>query len=297
MMEPLTLIECKHPDKRAEKVFEGLVGIEKQKDELTASLYFFFDKDTITKWQKAHHATGLAFLDRVISEMPLVILSGEVGCGKSALASSIGTPVAKKLGKRIMCFETPSDVRGSGRVGELSGRVTSAFQQAKARVKTGECGLLIIDEADDLATSRSQNQAHHEDRAGLNVLVKQIDSINRDKANLAVILITNRVSVLDPAIVRRASLHLVFTRPADADRKKVFQYVFRETRISDKDLDKLVAASRNEKVPFTYSDLINRVARQTLLRSIQLDKPFSASTYLEVLKEVVPSPLLSESTG
>jgi AAA+ superfamily predicted ATPase len=292
MSETVQLIETKHPDKKAGAIFENLIGIDRQKKELVATVTFLFDKERITKWLKNHHRDGLSFVDRVISEMPLVIMSGEVGCGKSALANSVGTPIAKELNKRLTCFETPSDVRGSGRVGELSARVTSAFQQAKARLKGDDLGLLIIDEADDLATSRSQNQAHHEDRAGLNVLVKQIDSINRDKANLAVILITNRVGVLDPAVLRRAALHLTFKRPNDEERRKVFEYLFNGTKITEKEIEKLVEASGREKVLFSYSDLINRIAKQTVFRAVDQDKPFSASIYLDVLKESSPSPLI-----
>jgi SpoVK/Ycf46/Vps4 family AAA+-type ATPase len=291
-MEPLALFEKKHPDKELEEVFESLIGIDKQKDELVTTLTFLFDRERITKWQKEHHRNGLRFLERVVSEMPLVILSGEVGCGKSALANSVGTPVAKRLDKRLTCFETPSDVRGSGRVGELSARITSAFQQVKARIKGDECGLLIIDEADDLATNRSQNQAHHEDRAGLNVLVKQIDSISREKVNLVVLLITNRITVLDPAIMRRASLHLTFRRPNDEDRKNVFQYLFEATKTSEKELNKLVEASKGHPVPFSYSDLINRVAKQAVFRAVELNKPFTPAIYLEVLKDIHPSPLV-----
>ena len=152
--------------------------------------------------------------------------------------------------------------------------------------------MLIIDEADDLATSRSQNQAHHEDRAGLNVLVKQIDSISRDKVNLVVLLITNRVTVLDPAIMRRASLNLTFKRPNDEDRRKVFEYLFKGTKLGNKELDQLVKASRRETVPFSYSDLINRVAKQTVFKAVHLDKPFSPAIYLEVLRDVISSPLV-----
>jgi len=292
MNDSVTLIEKKHPDKKAEEIFDSLIGIDKQKDELVSTLTSLFDKERIVKWQKQHHREGLAFVERVIAEMPLVILAGEVGCGKSALANSVGSPVAKQLKKRLTSFETPSDVRGSGRVGELSARVTSAFQQAKAKVRGDELGLLIIDEADDLATSRSQNQAHHEDRAGLNVLVKQIDSISREKVNLVVLLITNRVSVLDPAVMRRASLNLTFKRPNDEERRKVFEYLFRGTKLGNKELDKLVEASRRVAVPFSYSDLINRIAKQAVFKAVYLDKPFNPSIYLEVLKDVLPSPLV-----
>jgi SpoVK/Ycf46/Vps4 family AAA+-type ATPase len=292
MTEILTLIEKNHPDRKAEEVFESLIGLEKQKDTLVSSICFLFDKERITKWQKKHHRDGLGFVERVIAEMPLVILSGEVGCGKSALANSVGTPVAKLLKKRLTSFETPSDVRGGGRVGELSARVTSAFEQAKAKVRGDELGLLIIDEADDLATSRSQNQAHHEDRAGLNVLVKQIDSISRNKVNLVILLITNRVTVLDPAVMRRASLHLTFKRPNKVERRKVFEYLFRAIKLSEKDLERLVDASEREPAPFSYSDLINRAAKQAVFKAVELDKPFSPEVYLDVLEDTQPSPLM-----
>jgi AAA+ superfamily predicted ATPase len=291
MMETVALIESKHPNENAEAVFESLIGIDKQKNELTATLSFLFDKDRIVNWQKIHHGEGLPFLERIVSEMPLVILSGEVGCGKSALANTVGTPVAKRLDSRLTCFETPSDVRGGGRVGELSARVTSSFQQAKTKLRPKECGLLIIDEADDLATSRSQHQAHHEDRAGLNVLVKQIDSISKEKVNLVVLLITNRLAVLDPAIIRRASLSLVFKRPNDEARRKVFEYLFKGTSLENKERDKLVEVSRRDTVQFSYSDLINRVAKQAVFKAVLSNAPFSPAIYLEVLKGAIPSPL------
>lgn len=292
MTEVLVLSEKKHPNTNAEDVFKSLIGIDKQKEELVATISLLFDKERIVKWRKEHHQDRLAFVDRVVAEMPLLILSGEVGCGKSALANSVGTPIAKQLNKRLTCFETPSDVRGSGRVGELSARITSVFQQAKAKVKDGELGLLIIDEADDLATSRSQNQAHHEDRAGLNVLVKQIDSISKERVNLVVLLITNRVAVLDPAILRRASLHLTFNRPNDEDRRKIFDYLFNGTRLVEKEMDRLLEMSKRNSVPFSYSDLINRVAKQAVIKAIYMDKPFTPTIYLEVLRDTIPTPLI-----
>src|SRR5437016_9711391 len=115
-METVALIESKHPDENAETVFESLIGVDKQKEELTTTLTFLFDKERITKWQKVHHGEGLPFVKRIVSETPLVIFSGEVGCGKTALANSVGTPVAKRLDKRLPCFEPPSDVRGRGMV-------------------------------------------------------------------------------------------------------------------------------------------------------------------------------------
>lgn len=84
--------------------------------------------------------------------------------------------------------------------------------------------MLIIDEGDDLGTSRSQMQAHHEDRAGLNVLIKEIDRLVRERVPIAVLLITNRFQALDAALVRRG--HVVrFTRPNASARRALFKHL------------------------------------------------------------------------
>jgi SpoVK/Ycf46/Vps4 family AAA+-type ATPase len=222
------------------------------------------------------------------------LLSGEVGCGKTALASSVGTPLASAIDRRVAALETPSDLRGWGHVGEMSARITDAFDQARKRAKEIGAGLLVIDEADDVATARAQNQAHHEDRAGLNVLIKQIDQLARAKDPLAVILITNRHAVLDPAVRRRTALHLSFERPGAKARRNVFALLLGGLRFSDACLERLVSASERA-VPFSYSDLVDRLARAVLREAQRRDVPASTDLLLECLAHLEPSPLMAPS--
>ncbi len=167
-MTELELLETRHPDKVAQARFDELVGIDDQKQQLLQELRMLLQPEVIAGWEKRHHPKGLDLARRMSQRSPLVLLEGDVGCGKTALAGSIGSPLASALGERVVALETPSNIRGTGLVGELSARITAAFGQAKSRVRNGQ-GLLIIDEGDDLATQRAQMQAHHEDRAGLNV--------------------------------------------------------------------------------------------------------------------------------
>jgi len=289
----LKISESSHPNPHAAKSFENLIAIEQQKEELLNSLHLLFDKSNIEKWHKKHHHSKLSFLAKITDGLPLIILAGDVGCGKTALANSVSTPLGKKLDKRIICFETPSNIRGAGRVGEISNRITEAFSHVKGKIGKTDFGILIIDEADDLATSREQNQAHHEDRAGLNVLIKQIDLITRDEANLAVILITNRIKVLDSAIIRRATQIITFERPDNAARKKVFQHLFSGVELKERELSKLVEATEMKDVLYSFSDLIQKVGKQAVIMAIQKDVPFSFDIYLEVLETVTPSPTIS----
>jgi SpoVK/Ycf46/Vps4 family AAA+-type ATPase len=286
------LQQNKHPDNASQKAYDQLIAIDSQKAALLNSLELFFNTEKVNKWHKTHHGNKLAFFSNILSGTPLIILAGDVGCGKTALAHSIGTPLSNLINKRVVCYETPSNIRGGGLVGDIGNRITDAFAQIKKNLKAGEMGILIIDEADDLATDRDQNQAHHEDRAGLNVLIKQIDLVSREKIELAVILITNRLKVLDPAVIRRAVQIIEFERPNAEARKLVFESLFEGTALTADDLDKLVNASEN-KTPYSYSDLIQKVGKQALFLAIQTNTPFSVNSYLELLKTVKPSPLIN----
>lgn len=290
----LKLIETTHPNKQSEIAFENLVGISGQKEALLTTLHLLIDKDKVDQWHKKHHRGKLMFVDKILKGLPLIILAGDVGCGKTELANAIGSPLSKLLNKRIKCFETPSNIRGAGRVGEISNRITQAFDSVKMQLGKSEPGILIIDEADDLATSREQNQAHHEDRAGLNVLLKQIDSISREGYSISVILITNRLSVIDPAVIRRATQVITFNRPDDIQRTEVFKYLFDGIELTEKDISELIQASKPKgDIPYSFSDLIQKVGKQAIHKSIQRNQPFSKSIYLEVLEDTIPSPIIN----
>lgn len=289
-MAELQLLETKHPDRTAKQQFDALVGIDAHKQRLLAGLVLLMAHKRLETWLQRHHPKGLPLADTVQGTSPLVLLAGEVGCGKTALATTIGTPLATELGEKVLVLETPSNIRGTGMVGELSARVTDAFTQARAKVGKG-AGLLIIDEADDLGLSRSERQAHHEDRAGLNVLIKQLDLLTREKTRMAVLMITNRARAMDPALLRRAALTLEFTRPGPVERHHLFERLLAGSRYEAQDLELLV--SRSERpVRFSYSDLTQRVARTAILESLRKDEPFGPGSLLVALESVEPSPMM-----
>jgi SpoVK/Ycf46/Vps4 family AAA+-type ATPase len=290
-MNDVTLIENVHPDANTRTAFDSLVGIDDHKLLLLDELAALLGIDRFAAWQRRHHPGGIALGERWRKASPLVLLSGEVGCGKTALAAAIGTPLAEVLDRRVVTLETPSDLRGWGHVGEMSARITDAFEQARRRAREIRAGLLVIDEADDVATARAQMQAHHEDRAGLNVLIKQIDQLARAKDPLAVILITNRQAVLDPAVRRRTALHLVFVRPDAGARATVFRHLLGGIKASAPQIEKLVHASERE-IPYSYSDLVDRLARAVLREAQRRDRPVTVDLVVECLGQVEPSPLM-----
>lgn len=293
----LTLHEQTHPSKSAQAAFDELIGLDQQKEELLAELALLLEPGRVEAWRARYHPGGLALIDAVGRRSPLILLQGDVGCGKTALAHSVGTPLAKLLDRRLVTLETPSNLRGTGRVGELSARIAEAFSQATRRAQEVGAAVLIIDEADDVGTSRSQMEAHHEDRAGLNVLIKQIDAIPRAGVALAVVLITNRSGVLDPALLRRASLQLEFSRPDASARRQLLGKLLAGLNLDNRTLNALAAKSRRKPVAYTYSDLTQRVLRLALRRAITADASLSADHVLDAMAATAPSPAIEKLRG
>ncbi|HUB07884.1 MAG TPA: hypothetical protein VMB50_12815, partial [Myxococcales bacterium] len=139
---PVEPRESIHPDKRdAGPQFERLIGIDEHKGQLLDELHLLLRPDEIASWQKKHHAGVPELVKRFANRCPAVLLSGDVGCGKSALARTVGTPLADRIGARLKVIESPTDLRGGGHVGELSTRVTELFR--KTRTMLGNApGLL-----------------------------------------------------------------------------------------------------------------------------------------------------------
>lgn len=296
-MQKLELFNERHPHKDFQLRYDSMIGIDDKKESLVYTLRNILDTSGLKKWVKDKHGkSGLPYLERMMEGDCLVILNGDVGCGKTELAHCVATPLSKLMGgETIVVFETPSNIRGGGHVGELSSRITSAFDAAKAGLRKGEYGILIIDEADDLATSREQMQAHHEDRSGVNVLIKEIDKLKKDVNRIAVIIITNRPEALDPAVMRRASLNLHFGRPNAVTLKNLFERTLEGVDLKEKDLDELVQVCLKKKTAFSYSDITNRIAKQSMVVAWQRNAALSKEILIEVITQTEPSPIFNEN--
>ena len=104
----------------------------------------------------------------------------------------------------------------------------------------------------------------------MNAFIRGIDRIANGKLPAAVIMCTNRLSALDPAVRRRAAEVMSFTRPNDEQRRFVLSSRLEALGLSGKHVDAIVAATGPQRgtreYGFTFSDLTQR-----LLPSIVLD--------------------------
>ncbi len=293
---PITL-----PDFDARDRLARLVGMDDKIKRLGNVLSVLINPHGLEKWLGQHHADASHLLDAVLRRPPLVILSGDVGSGKTELAETIGDLVARQEKIEITLLPLSLSSRGQGRVGEMTQLVTAAFEQAykeASKFKSTNGGaarggvILLVDEADALAQSRENDQMHHEDRAGVNAFIRGIDRLASGKLPAAVIMCTNRLNAIDPAVRRRSAEILVFERPNDEQRHNVLQRRLEDAGFNNADITALVHATGpqgNRPFGFTYSDLTQR-----LLPAIVLDAyphgPINPNRALHLATSIVPTP-------
>ena len=69
---------------------------------------------------------------------------------------------------------------------------------------------------------------HHEDRAGVNALIRGVDDLATGNLPAIVVMCTNRLEALDPAVRRRAAVTFAFSRPNEAQRAAFLKPVLEE---------------------------------------------------------------------
>ena len=288
-----------YPNTDASHRFDELVGIENTKTLMAKSICIFLEPARLEKWGEKYHKGIPKLLDKVLHRPPLLILAGDVGTGKTQLAESVGDPVARELGIGVTLFPVSLSARGTGRVGEMTKLISSAFEYAlreaekfKDSVKNSPRAgvILLIDEADALAQSREMAQMHHEDRAGVNAFIRGIDRIADSRVPAVVIMCTNRLSAIDPAVRRRAAEIIKFTRPNKEQAKSVLN-VLSEVGFTDAEISKLAGITTNTKingVGFTYSDLTQRLLPAIVLNAYP-DSPIDFETVSKIISDIVPT--------
>lgn len=288
------------PDPSAQERLASLVGIDDQKTRLAKILGLLVNPKGLEQWAKKHHPNADGLIKRVLRRPPLVVLAGDVGSGKTELAETIGDAVARLEDIDITLLPLSLSSRGQGRVGEMTQLLSSAFEYTlnEANKLKGANGasrgglILLVDEADALAQSRENAQMHHEDRAGVNAFIRGIDRLANAHVPAAVIMCTNRLNALDPAVKRRAADILAFDRPGDDQRRAVLSTAFAGFELKPGDLEKLVTVTgptNGRDYGFTFSDLMQRLVPSMVLNAYP-HRPVTATSALDVAARMVPTP-------
>jgi len=288
-----------YPDPDAQQRFARLVGVEEVKQRLVGEALTLLDRQLARKWSERHHGSAIRAVHELASRPPLIILAGDVGTGKTELAETFVDAVARQMHVEGRLYALSLAARGEGAVGQMSTLIGSAFKTVAEEARVGYRGdkpakisVLLIDEGDALAQSRELAQMHHEDRAGVNALIKGIDGLKRYNAPVLVVLCTNRPSALDPAVKRRAAYTVTLQRPNEAQRRLLLGQLLEGAGLTDDVLDQLVALTgptQDREYGYTYSDLRQRLVPEAVMLGLTHDVPLSLEVLAAAVQRVAPT--------
>jgi SpoVK/Ycf46/Vps4 family AAA+-type ATPase len=306
MTEPTDLFDRveKFPNRSAGARYDRLVGLDGIKERLLKEARLLLDPKLLRDWSEKHHGGAvLAAVEDFGDRTPLFVFAGDVGTGKTVLAETFGNELARAEGISVTLMPLSLNARGTGRVGEMTSLIASAFRAVEERVsgqrraaRPTSAVILLIDEADALAQSREASQMHHEDRAGVNALIRGIGHVSAEGMPVITVMCTNRGSAIDPAIRRRAAQIFEFERPNDEQRAEVLRRAFEGAGLSEEDLADLVrrtGAADGRSYGYTYSDLTTRLIPGVLIDAFP-DRPLDYARIVELVESHPPTAPFSE---
>ena len=282
------------PDAQLADRRERLIGFEERFSRLGRAMTILLDADSLADWAARFHGKDLPLVAAMADRYPLIVLHGDVGTGKTVFAEAAADQLCRATRRDGMLLKLSTRVRGVGQVGQMSHLINQAFAAVESEAGRKRAAVLLIDEADSLAASREQIHSHHEDKVAVNTLIQKIDDVRRLGGRVLVLLCTNRLHALDPALLRRAALLERFDRPSDGERAAVLDADTKGLGVSAGALAKAVALTGpevNEGLGFTFSDLRTRLLPEAVLRAYP-DRPLADDDLVETAQAMMPSPSL-----
>ena len=229
--------------------FKDVAGLDEEKDDLSEIVDFLRNA-------KKYISVG--------ARIPKgIILVGPPGTGKTLMAKA----VAGEAGVPFFSISGSDFVEMF--VGVGASRVRDLFEEAK---KNAPC-IIFIDEIDAVARRRGTGMGggHDEREQTLNQLLVEMDGFSVNEG-IIVLAATNRVDILDPAILRpgRFDRNIMVGRPDVKGRREILDvHVKNKPLAEDIDLDEVARTTAG----FTGADLEN-LMNEAAIRAAKMDRKF-----------------------
>jgi len=166
-----------------------------------------------------------------------VILYGAPGTGKTLLAKAVACETSATF-LRVVGSELIQKYLGDG-----PKLVRELFRVAQEHSPS----IVFIDEIDAVATKRynTTSGGEKEIQRTMLELLNQLDGFDNDRGDVKVIMATNRIDTLDPALIRpgRIDRKIEFPLPDEKTKRRIFQiHTSKMTLSGDVSLEEFIAA-------------------------------------------------------
>ena len=284
------------PSRELKNIAETLVGFEKYYEALRNHLMVVLMPDQVENWSKKFHKQIIPLCKVIQQRYPLFLFSGDVGTGKTVTAECAADRLTREMQKEGFLLKLSTRVRGKGLHGEMSQLIQEAFENLEIQAGKKRLSFLLIDEADSIASLRSTEQMHQEEKAAVNTLIQKIDNIRQVGGRAVVFLCTNRASVIDQAIVRRAALHMEFNRPDKEQCLELLKHDLQGIKLTTEELNELASlispGGYHGDNGYTFSDFRLRFLPEALARAFP-DQSLTFGILKDTLLAVKPSPQIN----
>ena len=250
-----------------EKVlFDDIAGNESAKQDLEEVVDFL-------KHPKKYEALG--------AKIPKgVLLVGNPGTGKTMLARAVA-------GEANVPFFS---ISGSEFVEMFVGVGASRVRDLFAKAKKNAPAIIFIDEIDAVGRKRGSGMGggHDEREQTLNQILVEMDGFETG-TNVIVLAATNRVDVLDPALLRpgRFDRRTMITLPERKDREAILKVHFKKKPVDETvNLDKLAAKTAGS----SGADLANIANEAAIIAARRSAKKISNDDLTEAFEKVAIGP-------
>lgn len=206
-------VKAMEVDEKPTETYSDIGGLEKQIEELIEAV--------VLPMQQAEKFTKLG-----IKPPKGALMYGPPGTGKTLLARAC----AAKTNATFLKLAAPQLVQMF--IGDGAKLVRDAFALAKEKAPT----IIFIDELDAIGTKRfdSEKNGDREVQRTMLELLNQLDGFGSDD-RVKVLAATNRVDVLDPALLRSGRLDrkIEFPLPTEEGRAQILQIHARKMKVND----------------------------------------------------------------
>ena len=246
--------------------FNDVAGVDEEKEELEEIVEFL--------------KTPKKFTDMGARIPKGVLLVGQPGTGKTLLAKAVAGEA------NVPFFSISGSDFVEMFVGVGASRVRDLFAEAKAHAPC----IIFIDELDAVGRHRGAGVGggHDEREQTLNQLLVEMDGFE-DRQSVIVMAATNRVDILDPALLRpgRFDRQIVVGSPDIGAREKILELHAKKKPFAS-DIDFKVIAKNT--AGFSGADLENMINEATILATRKNKKIVEMEDVEEAMVKVMMGP-------